>query len=136
MLRQRKNSSAFSIVELIIVIAVIGILASIAVVSYGAWRDNIAETEVKSNLTSVQAEMENVKNFTNEYPTTPAPGDLFDGEQLRTKDIFTSSSEVTMRYASGSGSSYCIDAESNKRPHVQWFLSSTGGDITLQEGTC
>ena len=47
-MKQRKNG--FSIVELIIIIVVVGILATIAVISYNGVQNNAHDTAVQSDL--------------------------------------------------------------------------------------
>ena len=62
--KNRQYKPAFTIVELIVVIVVIAILATISVVSYRIWQDTAAETEIKSDLSSVQTAMNDRKNWT------------------------------------------------------------------------
>jgi len=68
----RKNNakSAFTIVELAIVIVVIGILASITVLGYGNWQKNIKETQIKSELDGAKTAMESWRSFNGRYPNT------------------------------------------------------------------
>ncbi|MES2630863.1 MAG: prepilin-type N-terminal cleavage/methylation domain-containing protein [Patescibacteria group bacterium] len=58
-----KRKAGFTIVELIIVIVVIGILAGIVIIAYGAWQSRLASDVVKSDLTNVVSAMENTRNF-------------------------------------------------------------------------
>lgn len=59
---------AFTIVELMVVIVVIGILASITIVSYGMWRYNIAETTVENDITGATTGLSSYMNFNGNYP--------------------------------------------------------------------
>ncbi|MEI6229052.1 MAG: prepilin-type N-terminal cleavage/methylation domain-containing protein [Candidatus Saccharibacteria bacterium] len=62
------KSKAFTIIELVVVITVIGILATITVVGYGNWRQSVDESVVKSDLQAAAAAMENYRSFNGGYP--------------------------------------------------------------------
>ena len=64
------RNRGFTMVEIVIVVVVIGILAGITIVSYGSWRKNIAEGQVKSDLSGVASAMEGARNFGSTYPTS------------------------------------------------------------------
>ena len=134
--KNRQYKPAFTIVELIVVIVVIAILATISVVSYRIWQDTAAETEIKSDLNSVQAAMNDRKNWTSGadsgYPVFEE-GTVFDGTN-DTKNIFTQSSGVTLTYMSGDKKSFCVEAVSKLRNKVYLYLDSTDG--TIKKGTC
>ncbi len=73
-------TGGFTIVELVVVISVIGILASMTVVGYGAWQKNLAYDVVQSDLLQARAALEAHNNFKNSYPhnlagTEYAPSD-------------------------------------------------------------
>ena len=132
----KRRSTAFTIVELIIVIAIIGILAALTAIGVGSWRENVAKTEVKSDLDSLQAAMEDVRNRTNEYPTTIPAGTEFNGDSEYTKAIFIESEYVKATYVRGTASGYCIDIQSKVRPNVYRFLEVANGNGTAKTGTC
>ena len=128
------RSSGFTIVELSVVIVVIGILASLSVFAFAAWRDNVALTELKSDLSGVYAGMESAKNWSNGYPIL-TEGVVFDGSAT-TKDIFVQSQNVTLTYFEGDSKAYCIDAVSKARPSITMFLNTTDGNKEPKKGTC
>ena len=65
-----RKQNGFTIIELLVVVAVIAILATVIVVSYGGWRTSINTSVVKSDLTAAATAMENGRNRT---PATPHP---------------------------------------------------------------
>lgn len=79
------NRSGFTIVELVVIITVIGILAGVVIVGYGAWQQRTTENVLKSDLTGVATAMESARNFGSGYPTTipstftPSDGVTLDG---------------------------------------------------------
>jgi len=64
----------FSIVELIVIIVVIGILATIAVVSYNGIQNNAHDTSVQSDLDNIAGQLEAYRtqssNIDQEFPYT------------------------------------------------------------------
>lgn len=70
------QQQAFTIVELIIVVVIIGILAAVAIVGYGGVQRNAANKVLQSDLDQVGGEMQRYANANNGvYPTT-LPTDL------------------------------------------------------------
>ena len=120
--------------ELAVVILVLGILVSLSVFGYGAWRDNVAQTELKNDLNGVYAGMESAKNWGSGYPALVA-GSIFDGNTA-TKGIFTQSKNVTLTYYEGDGKAYCIDAASLAKPAVVMFMRVENSKQELKQGTC
>jgi prepilin-type N-terminal cleavage/methylation domain-containing protein len=117
--KQHRLKRGFTIVELVVVIAVLGILAGITIVSYGAWRQEAARTEVQSDLTQVATAMKNARNFNGEYPTATPGSSLPD-------ELFKSNANVTVTYVIGSADSYCVEAVSNAESDVVYHIQTTG----------
>lgn len=121
----RKNryfNVAFTIVELMIVVAVVAILAGITVVGYGSWQTRLAQGSVQADLKSAAAALEQAKNFGSGYP-----GSI--------PSTFKGSSNVTVTYFSGNNGSFCIDGASNTQTSVKYFIDSTRGTKPIA-GTC
>lgn len=98
-----KNTSknGFTIVELVVVIAIIGILATITVVSYGSWRTTTTQNQLKSDLNGVASAMESARTFGNTYPAT-------------VPSTFTPSGGVVLSGGGTSGGkNFCITATQN-----------------------
>src|SRR5665647_2474224 len=119
---QARSRRGFAIVELLVVIAVIGILATISIVSYGAWKKSAATAQVKSDLNGVAAAMESARTFNNAYPTTlPSTMTASDGVSL------------TGGSADG-GKTYCIDGASTANATIVYYVDSTASDKVAQAG--
>ena len=86
------SRKGFTIVELMVCIAVIAILAGIVIVGYGAWRKHVAQTEVKSDLGQAASLLRSVYNFHNTYPTSLYSDQLSDDD----KPSFHPSKDVTV----------------------------------------
>ena len=76
--RNARKSSAFTIVELLIVVVVIAILAAITIVSYNGIASQAKDSALKSNLSQAAKKFELHKTKNGTYPstanaTTPAP---------------------------------------------------------------
>jgi prepilin-type N-terminal cleavage/methylation domain-containing protein len=121
---QGRNNSAFTIVELIVVIAVIGILAGIVIVGYGSWRTSTTVTQVKNDLNTAAQAMENARIFNNGYPTT-------------LPSITKSSPHITLTLATSStATSYCIDGVSSDSPTNTYDIASATKNQGPLAGTC
>jgi prepilin-type N-terminal cleavage/methylation domain-containing protein len=117
-----KSKSGFTIIELLVSIAVIAILGTIMTISYSGWRERVAETEMKNDLAAAAAAMQQFINFNNTFPETiPAS--------------FQGNSSVTLTVnRSPDGLSYCIDAVSSKDPSILYFIDSSSSEPQL--GSC
>lgn len=70
--KQKKLTSGFTIVELLIVIVVIGILAAITIVSYNGVQKRAAEVSIKSDLKNASGQLgkDAIINATGRYPSS------------------------------------------------------------------
>jgi len=98
------SSKAFTIVELAVIIAVIGILAGINTIGYGSWRQGLAKKEVESDLRQAASAMELSKHFNNGYPTYILG---------QTPTNYKGSPNVSVKYKSGTSVTYCLEGTSN-----------------------
>jgi len=120
----QKLKSGFTIVELIVVISIIGILASISIISYGNWQQSVIEAQLKSDLNSVATAMESYRNFNNGYPSSipstfsPSEGVILSGGSI------------------DGGKTYCVDIFSSKVTDLYYYIDSESGTVGAQLGTC
>lgn len=106
----RKNQG-FTIIELILVVVIIAIMATISVFGFSSWRSRTATTELKNALLSVATAMKAEKNVSNGYPAT-------------FPSSYSNSTSVVLEMASSTPSSYCINAYSKAIPEEQMSISS------------
>ncbi len=131
---KNRSMRAFTLPELAVVIVVLAILMAASYFGFSTWRDRVAETELKSDLTGVAAAMDSARNWSKGYPEL-ADGVTFDGSEA-TKAIFTQSEHVILTYYEGTDKEYCIDAVSKARPSIAMFYNSTDTDKEPKKGTC
>ena len=106
----------FTIVELMVIIAVLGILAGISIVSYTSWRSSAIKTALASDLSSAAGAMKQELNFKNAYPATiPAS---YKGETT-----------ITIKWTASS--KFCLEAE---RDNIKMRWLSTESKAVL--GAC
>lgn len=124
-LRLSLSSTGFTIVELLIVIVVIGILATIIIVAYGSVQQNAAESVLRNDLRNAASELNlySVKN--GGYPSDTASAN--DGQGL------SKSEGVTYQYTSD-GSTYCLSATHAVTGTPGFHVESD--DEVVEEGVC
>lgn len=115
------KESGFTLIELVLVIAAIGILAASVTLGYGAWRQQAIKNQVISDLNQASSAMESYKNFNDGFPLS-VPG------------TFSPSKNVVMTYASGSLTQYCIQAYNSQYADKVYRYNSTVGKV--EEGAC
>jgi prepilin-type N-terminal cleavage/methylation domain-containing protein len=121
--KKSRYHSGFTIVELIVVIVVIGVLASISIVSYGAWRHSATAAKVKSDLNGVISAMDSYRTFNNAYSTT-VPTSV------------VASSGVVLVGGSSDGSTYCVDGTSTDDATITYYVASEVKAQGPLSGTC
>lgn len=118
----KRERAGFTVVELVVVIIVIAIVAAVSIVGYGAWRTQVAQTEVKSSLQALASAMEDARTFNDAYPAN-VPGS------------FEASDGVTVTISRSESSAYCAEAVSVARPETVFYYDSLKKGEPL-EGTC
>ncbi len=102
----------FTIVELLVIIVIIGILASLSVVGYTSWRTRAETTAVKSDLVMAANAMKQQRNFSNSYP-------------LSLPASFSASPNITVTWSSGSATAFCITGSSKVQSSVTYYVTNT-----------
>ena len=116
-----KRQYGFTLVELLVVVTVIVVLATITIFAFGSWRQRTAKTEVKSALSAAAAAMKTEKNFGAGYP-------------LALPSSYSPGSGVTVTYkAGGTATSYCLDGVSVAVPSVTMHVTETQQPV---DGVC
>lgn len=121
--RSQQSTKGFTIVEIIVVITVIGLLAGLTFVGYGAWRSSALSAKVKNDLQSAAAAMETERAFGDGYPES-------------VPSSFTPSEGVTLTGGSADGATYCIAGSSAEDPSVVFHITEQTKTAEPTEGGC
>lgn len=113
-----RKAHGFTIVELLIVIIVIAILATISIVAYNGIQNSASETALKSDLRNAATQLGLAYANDGVYPGSAA--------------TLSKSTGTTFEYDSD-GTEYCLSATSSRSGVGDWHISNTFG---LTAGVC
>lgn len=111
---------AFTVVEVLVVVVVIGILAGLVVISYDKVVENAAKSSAKANSSSVASEISSKLLDQGEYPQNLDSIDSLDNDTY------------TYTYVSG-GDKFCVSTTHKEESSVSFHTTETG--IT-SDGVC
>lgn len=116
----------FTLVEIMVVLVVGAIIIGVTVVSFGTWRERMAENEVKHDLSNGASSLQNQLNFESSYPNN----------QQAFNDIYTNSENVSLTYTLRTDGSYCLNGQSTLRSNVRLNIDSRVSKTDPQPGHC
>lgn len=123
---RNKNSPGFTIVELLVVVVVIGILASIAIVSYNGIQKRAVGAKMQTQLSQVKRAVEVDRVVSGGYATDfPAEVQTVVGSDPTIISSF---------FQRDSGAGFCADSYSTKYDDLMFYIDDTSGRV--QEGLC
>ncbi|NAZ74891.1 prepilin-type N-terminal cleavage/methylation domain-containing protein [Kineococcus sp. T13] len=128
-----EKDQGFTLIELLVVMIIIGILAAIAIPTFLNQRNKGYDTQAKSDLRSVQTEMETFYTDAQAYPTAIVVGSPASPAAAGTIYVKKSASVGTPTLKSGLGTeAYCVQAAS--KSGTTWHVSSTESGVVT--GAC
>ena len=116
------NQKGFTLIELMIVIAIIGILAAIAIPNFIAYRDKAFCSYGEQDAQSVSAVLASYFSEP-DHTTTPSVAELIATEQLSTNNASTS---ITITEASGI-TTIEVQDDSGRCPRSTEYAKTMGG---------
>lgn len=122
-----KVNQAFTIVELLVVILVVGILSAVTFVAYNGVQNSAAETALKSDLQAAAATLAMDKRKNGSYPNNAPDADNGKGLQA--------SNGATYEYSAiNDAKAYCLTITSNRPGIPVYSVASDGAKV--EKGAC
>jgi type IV pilus assembly protein PilA len=116
----RRSSDGFTLLEILVVIAILGILSAIAIQQYSAYRSRSVDTQMKSDLKNAALAMESYFSEFRVYPNSLAK---------ITSVGFRQTAGVSLMITVVSPSAYTLTASKPNGSQVSFTYSSTTGQI-------
>ena len=111
----------FTVVELMIVIVVLALLATLVMFGYQRWRQDAAYNSVRTDLQAASQAMNEYRNFNNTYPNT-----------AQLKNTYKSKATITVQ-SLDSGRNFCLTGVGGS-PEITLYLDSRND--TVGETAC
>ena len=128
------KDKGFTLIELMIVVAIIGILAAIAIPQFASYRVKAFNSAAKADLHSAQTTFEVFFNDNNEYPptTAAATGAITLGSGTSQVTMNTSSTVFFSNFTAAGGQAY---GAATKHTAGDIRYTTTSATPTIQEDT-
>lgn len=131
-LPENRTRTGFTLVELLVVVAIIGVLTTLVLANFNAARDRARDVERKSDLDQVKKAL---RMYYNDNTSYPADGVLVWGSE------FSSGSMVYMKALpedpdSAKAYVYAVDASGNDFCLVTTLDNTADGDIAKSHARC
>lgn len=130
---KNKNIKGFTLIEMLVVIAIIGLLSSVVLVALGPSRNKAKDARIISDINQTRAILETKFNA-----STGAYTYVVTDYAALTTDVSNNGGSLTVQPAAGAGSTYAVSSALASGATQFYCVDSTGktGSKAVSVGVC
>ena len=125
---KNKNSIGFSIIELLVVVAIIGILAAVGIPMYQGYVETTKKTNALNNLSSIYVTQEEYKADNNQYYFTNSASSCIDRYNGNINEVLFEGTQVLDK-RNDADYRFCIASDTNGSTYKAYAIKNQDSSI-------